>query len=328
MPSSHAQSVQSGSQSAGDWRALYPFCSHHLNLGPANAYKLHHVDEGPGSQTPGSPAPGKDPVQTLLMVHGNPTWSFYWRNLISHWRGRYRVVAPDHLGMGLSDKPKAYTYCLRQHADNLVTLIDALDLTNITLMGHDWGGAIGLLAALDRPERFRSFVLFNTGAFPPPYVPKRIAMCRFPFLGAWAVQALNAFAWPAQVMATNAPGGLPRNVRNGLIAPYDNWNNRVGVASFVRDIPLSRAHRTYAVLEQLEQGLSRIADNPVQLVWGMQDWCFTPVCLKRLQQIFPSAQTHTIHDAGHWVIEDATEEVIQTVDSFLERHEVNAIASP
>jgi pimeloyl-ACP methyl ester carboxylesterase len=150
-----------------DWRGLYPFCSRHLML---DGLRLHYLDEGHG--------------EPLLMVHGNPTWSFYWRNLILGLRGDWRAVVPDHIGCGLSDKPQRYAYCLRQHIDNLVRLVESLELRNISLLGHDWGGAIGLGTALRLPDRFARLVLFNTGAFPPPFVPWRIRLCRLPWLGA------------------------------------------------------------------------------------------------------------------------------------------------
>lgn len=310
-----------------DWRTLYPFCSHHHALGNDGEHRMHYVDEGPGSASPGAPTTEDREVESLLMVHGNPTWSFYWRNLIAAWSERYRTVAPDHLGMGLSDKPQEYPYSLTQHADNLVSLIDALDLKNITLLAHDWGGAIGLQAALLRPERFRKFVLFNTGAFPPPYVPKRIAVCRLPIVGNWAMRSLNAFAQSAQSMATNFPGGLPKPVLKGLIAPYDSWQNRVGIANFVGDIPLRTSHPTHQVLVDLENGLEQFADRPVKLVWGMKDWCFTPKCLRRFEGIFPDAESHPIQNAGHWVIEDSVEEVIEVVGDFLQRYAMNPVAS-
>ncbi len=222
-----------------------------------------------------------------------------------HWRGQYRCVVPDHLGCGLSDKPQDYDYCLENHADNLVRLIESLDLRDITLLAHDWGGAIGLLAATKIPDRFRRFVLFNTGAFPPPRVPRRIAICRLPGLGTVALRGLNLFALAAQVMATAKKGGLDRPVLDGLISPYDSWANRVAIDGFVKDIPLNPAHRTYRVLAELEAQLPRLADRPFLFIWGMRDWCFTPLCLDRFLESIPAGEVHRIESAGHWVVEDA-----------------------
>jgi haloalkane dehalogenase len=227
------------------WRRLYPFESRHVRLG---TLRLHYLDEGSG--------------EPLLMVHGNPTWSFYWRNLVLAFRDRYRAVAPDHVGCGLSDKPQKYPYTLQQHITNLVSLIDDLDLQGITLLAHDWGGAIGLGAALERPERFARFVLFNTGAFPPPFVPLRIRVCRTPLVGVVAVRGWNLFARAALRMATNKPERMTAEVRAGLLAPYDSWEHRVAIHRFVKDIPFTRWHPTYRTLARIEQGLSQLADRP------------------------------------------------------------------
>ncbi len=288
-----------------DWRSLYPFTSHELSLA---GLRYHYLDEGAG--------------EPLLMVHGNPTWSFYWRNLIRDLRSDYRCVAVDHMGCGLSDKPEPYPYSLSQHIDNLVRLIESLDLRDITLLVHDWGGAIGLGTALRLPERFARIVLFNTAAFPPPFVPLRIRMCRTPLVGSWAMRRLNAFARAAVTMATEKPDRMTQVVKDGLLAPYDSWANRVAIDAFVRDIPLTRAHPTWSVLEGIEAGLTTLADRPVQMIWGMKDWCFRPSCLERFEQHFPAAEVHRLADAGHYVVEDAHERIVPLVRDFLARHPI------
>jgi haloalkane dehalogenase len=283
-----------------DWRSLYPFCSRHFELGNL---RQHYLDEGTG--------------RPLLMVHGNPTWSFAWRNQVLALRDRWRAIVPDHIGCGLSDKPQRYPYTLQQHIENLVQLVKHLDLHDTTLMAHDWGGAIGLGTALRLPERFSRVILFNTGAFPPPFVPWRIRLCRIPGIGEFAVRGLNLFARAALRMATTRPAELPPAVRDGLLAPYDCWANRVAIYRFVRDIPLSDAHPTWDTLEQIEQGLPSLADRPIQLLWGMRDWCFTPMCLERLHQHFPHAEIHRFDDAGHYVLEDAGDRIVPIVREFL-----------
>ncbi|MCO6455859.1 MAG: alpha/beta fold hydrolase [Pirellulaceae bacterium] len=286
-----------------DWTALYPFTSHTCRLDGQN---YHYVDEGQG--------------QPLLMVHGNPTWSFYWRNLATEFRSSFRVVVPDHIGCGLSDKPQRYPYCLRQHIANLVALIEQLDLRHITLLVHDWGGAIGLGAALEVPDRISRLVLFNTGAFPPPFIPWRIRVCRTPLLGTLAVRGLNLFARAALTMATARPDRLTTAVRRGLLAPYDNWSHRVAIDRFVKDIPASPRHPTWATLERIERNLVQLADRPITICWGMRDWCFTEVCLQRFRRIFPHAEVHCFPEAGHYVVEDACERIVPIVRQFLARH--------
>jgi haloalkane dehalogenase len=226
-------------------------------------------------------------------------------------------VAVDHIGCGLSDKPQQYTYTLQQHIDNLVQFVDLLNVEHVTLIAHDWGGPIGLGTALARPARFRALVLLNTGAFPPPYVPLRIRLCRLPWLGTWCIRRLNLFARAALRMAVAQQGRMTRQIRGGLLAPYDSWENRIAIDRFVKDIPTTRRHPTWHTLAEMEAGLSNLADRPCQLIWGMRDWCFRPSCLERLRQIFPAAEAHRLVDASHYVLEDAWELVIPHIQRFL-----------
>jgi len=290
------------SHSSEEWRNLYPFASHELRL---DSLRYHYLDEGAG--------------EPLVMVHGNPTWSFYWRNLVASLRDSYRTVVPDHIGCGLSDKPQAYPYCLSQHIENLVRLIEQLDLSRITLLVHDWGGAIGLGAALRVPQRVTRLVLFNTGAFPPPFIPFRIGVCRTPILGRWAIRRWNLFARAALTMAVHKRERMTHPVRSGLLAPYDNWEHRVAIHRFVTDIPMTRRHPTWQVLADLERNLPTLSDRPVQMIWGLRDWCFTPTCLERFRGIFPRAEVHRLAAAGHYVIEDAHEQIVPLVREFLGR---------
>lgn len=286
-----------------DWRPLYPFASHWLE---GDGPRYHYLDEGQG--------------EPLLLVHGNPTWSFYWRELIKPLRERYRVIVPDHIGCGLSDKPQDYEYRLARHIDNLRRLIDRLDLRGVTLLAHDWGGAIGLAAAVAQPERFRRLVLFNTAAFRSRRIPWRIRLCRTPLLGKLAVRGLNAFARAALMMAVAKRERMTPAVRAGLLAPYDSWAHRIATHRFVTDIPLSPRHPSYATLEAVERGLPRLRHHPTMFVWGMRDWCFTPHFLERFLEFFPEAEVHRFDDASHYVIEDAHERIVPLVTRFIERH--------
>jgi cis-3-alkyl-4-acyloxetan-2-one decarboxylase len=295
-----------------DWKSLYPFQSQ-WRVTPWG--RQHYVDEGPVDESAVDEGAGAP----LVMVHGNPTWSFYYRELVKAFRGEHRAIAVDHLGCGLSDKPANFDYCLKSHIDNLVGLLDELDLNRVTLLVHDWGGAIGLGAALERPERIARLVLFNTGAFPPPFVPLRIRACRTPLLGTLAMRGFNAFAGAALTMATERPDGLPPAVKAGLIAPYDSWANRVAIDRFVYDIPFTKSHRTWSLLEKIEQGLSSLASRPTLMVWGMKDWCFRPECLDRLLTHIPAAEVKRLNNAGHYVIEDEPEQVVASVGDFLTR---------
>jgi cis-3-alkyl-4-acyloxetan-2-one decarboxylase len=282
------------------FEAEYPFESHYLDL---DGLRYHYVDEGSGP--------------TLLMVHGNPTWNFAWRNLIKPLSAHYRVLAVDHIGCGFSDKPQSYNYRLAQHIANIERFVTGLDLREITLFGHDWGGAIGMGAAAAQPDRFSRFVLFNTAAFRSTRIPLRIAVCRTPLFGALAVRGLNLFSLAALRSAVAKPERMTPAVRAGYLAPYDNWANRVAVLRFVEDIPLASSHPSYATLAKLEESLPQFRNRPMLLVWGERDWCFTTDFLDEFQRRFPDAQTLRIPDAGHYVFEDAHEKIVPRVEQFL-----------
>ncbi len=156
-------------------KELYPFQSNFIEL---DGLKYHYLDEGKG--------------EPVVMLHGNPTWSFYYRRLVSGLREQYRVIVPDHMGCGLSDKPQKYNYRLKQHIDNLDIFLEKLELKNITFALHDWGGAIGMGWAVRNPKRVKRFVVFNTAAFLLPCIPFRISICRIPVFGDIAVRCFNA----------------------------------------------------------------------------------------------------------------------------------------
>ena len=290
------------------WGSLYPFEPHALDL-RGSAY--HYVDESSTDLDAGE-------LPTLLLVHGNPTWSFHWRRLILANRGQYRCVAPDHLGCGLSDlQPRPLR--LADHIDHLVALIEKLDLRRVTLVAQDWGGSIGLGAVLRCQERFERIALYNTGAFPPWFIPWRIRICRWPVFGRLALQGGNAFSRAALRMTLRRKRRLDAMVEQAYLAPYHDWKSRGAVYQFVKDIPLSKRHPTWQTLAEIEQGLPQLASLPQMLVWGMRDWCFTPECLDKFVEAWPTAEVHRLADVGHWVVEDAPEESQQLLADWLQR---------
>ena len=286
----------------------YPFDSHFLTL--ADGLRYHYVDE---------PSSDEDrPV--LLMVHGNPTWSYFWRSLITQFRDQFRCVAVDHIGCGLSDKPdeEEYPFTLERRIDDLVQLIEHLDLKRITLVAHDWGGAIGMGAATRLPERFEQFVFMNTAIFRSSQCPMRIRLCRMPVFGRLAIQGLNLFALGTLWMASANRKNLTPAVRSAFLAPYNSWNHRLAIYRFVQDIPLSQRHPSYATLLNIEESLPKFQDRRVCLIWGMLDWCFSPEYLKQFLQIFPEADVHRLEKAHHLLLEDTPDEVAAALKSFLD----------
>ena len=283
----------------------YPFAPHLLETA---AGALHYLDEGPAQAEP------------LLCVHGNPTWSYFYRRLVSGLSDEYRVVAPDHIGCGRSDKPQDWSYRLADHVANLERLVLALDLSRVTLVVHDWGGPIGFGVAARHPERFARLVIFNTAAFPSGRIPLRIDLCRTPLLGQVLIRRFNAFARAATHMTVARPGRMTAAVRRGYLAPYDSWKNRIANWKFVADIPLSRRHPSRAALEEIAAALPRFADLPAVVIWGERDWCFTPEFRREWERRLPGAKVHAIPDAGHYLLEDAHEEILPWLKAFLREH--------
>ncbi len=285
----------------------YPFKSNYLQLDGAC---YHYINEYNGEEQ-------YENKEVLLFVHGNPTWSFAWRNLIKPLSKKYRCIAVDHIGCGLSDKPQQYRYQLSQHIANLQKLIEELNLQNITLVAHDWGGAIGSGAAGRTPERFNRIVLMNTAAFRSTMIPFRIALCRIPLLGTVGVRGFNLFARAAISMAVSKSKPMPGQVAKGYLAPYDNWNNRIAVDRFVKDIPLSITHESYATILDVENNLAKLAALPVLFPWGKQDWCFTTKFLDIFLEHFPNAKTKIFDNANHYIFEDVPEELVELISEFI-----------
>ncbi len=276
---------------------VYPFRSHFLNLGENN---LHYVDEGEG--------------QPILMLHGNPTWSFYYRNLIQTFSPKFRTVVPDHMGCGMSDKPQDYDYSLETHIQNAYKLIKFLDLKKIILVVHDWGGAIGFGLVTRYPELFDRIVILNTAAYPSEHIPRRINLLRQGKFGEWLTRKLNLFAWPATFMTTEKT--LPRAIKEGYLLPYDSWDNRIAVARFVQDIPMEKEHKTFKTLSEIEQKLVGLK-HPKLILWGGKDFCFNQHFFERWVEIYPDAPAHWYAKAGHYILEDIPEEVSRKIWDFV-----------
>jgi haloalkane dehalogenase len=282
-------------------RALYPFEPKQFDTGRG---VMSYLDEGQGTEA-------------VVMVHGNPTWSFFYRNLVLGLRGRMRCIVPDHLGCGLSDKPQDFDYTLGEHIRNLRALFDSLNLKKIHLVVHDWGGPIGLGAALRQHEQLGRVVILNTAAFADTAVPLRIRLCRAPLIGEWLVRGLNGFAWPATWMAVTKP--LAPAVKRGYLFPYDNWADRIATHRFVVDIPSGNNRASDRALAEVEQGLIILRDRPVQLVWGGRDFCFTRHYLDRWKELLPGARVEFLANAGHYLLEDAPAESLEVIEGHLAR---------
>lgn len=293
---------------------LYPFEGSFFDRG--EGVRMHYLDEGQG-----------DPV---VMVHGNPTWSFYYRRLVLALRDRHRCIVPDHVGMGMSDKPgdDRYAYTLEQRVDDLEALLEDRGVDrDVTLVVHDWGGMIGMAWAARHPERVARLVILNTAAFPLPAdkpFPWPLWLTRTP-VGAVLVRRFNAFsAVASRVCVTRAP--LPEDVRRAYTAPYDSWDDRIATLRFVQDIPLRRGDRGWHILEATARKLPSLAHLPALICWGDQDFVFDLAFLREWRKYLPDAEVVRFPDAGHYVLEDAADEVIELVERFLADHPLPARA--
>ena len=285
---------------------LYPFSSHTLQL---EKLRYHFLDEGAGNEP-------------LLMLHGNPSWSFYYRNLILGLKDYYRCVVPDHMGMGKSDKPQNYSYTLSKHIDNLEKLVDHLKLYKITLVVHDWGGAIGMGFAVRHPELIKRLVIFNTAAFLSRKIPLSLRLCRLPGFGACAIRGFNVFARVATYWACKKQERMTEEVRSGYLEPYDNFSNRVATLRFVQDIPMNPDSPSYQVVLDIEENLKLFRDHPVKIIWGAHDFVFNDHFLNRWKEIYPQAEVHRIEDAGHYVVEAAHEIILPMLKEFFKMNQI------
>lgn len=273
--------------------------------------KMSFLDEGEG-----------DPV---VMLHGNPTWSFYYRNLILALRDKYRCIAPDHIGCGLSDKPpeSLYDYSLKSRIDDLEALLDSLGLReNITLVVQDWGGMIGMAFAARHPERIKRIIATNTGAFPLPKskrLPFTLWIGRNTRLGAWLILKKNVFCRAAAKWCVKRKP-LPADVRAMYLEPYDSPAHRVAVLKFVQTIPLKPGDPGYDIVRDTALSLQKFRGVPTLLLWGLQDFVFDKHFLAEWRRYFPHAETHTWPDCGHYLLEDAGDEAIAKVREFLDRN--------
>ncbi len=293
----------------------YDFASHRFQVRPG--IRMHYLDEGPRDG------------EVVLALHGNPSWSYYWRHLVHGLRDRYRVIVPDHVGMGLSDKTDddrdalpRYDYTLQSRVDDVQALLEHLGIDGpLSLAVHDWGGMIGFGWALEHGARVRRLVVLNTAAFPMPAgkpMPWQIALGRDYNVGELVIRGFNAFSAGASRLGVERK--MPRDVRRAYVAPYDSWANRISTVRFMQDIPLAEGDRAWPLVEASGQRLHEYADRPAFIGWGLKDFVFDRAFLDRFRSTWPQAEVHAFEDAGHYVLEDRHELLVPAIRDFLDRH--------
>jgi pimeloyl-ACP methyl ester carboxylesterase len=286
---------------------LYPFTGEFF---VRNGLRMHYLDEGEG--------------EPVVMVHGNPTWSIYYRGLVARLRGRYRCIVPDHIGCGASDKPgdDRYRYTLSERVADLEALLAALEPErSVTLVLHDWGGMIGMAWAARHVERVKRLVLLNTAAFHLPETRGfhwQLRAARDMKAGALLVRGFNAFSWVAsRTCCTRRP--MSAALRRAYRAPYDSWDHRIATLRFVQDIPLRPGDPAYALVSEAQAALPRFVETPTLIGWGGRDFVFDEHFLRVWEATLPKAEVRRYPDCGHYVLEDAGEALIGEIEAFLGR---------
>jgi len=278
---------------------------------------MSYLDEGPRDG------------EVVVMLHGNPSWSYYWRNLVAELsdpaRGKaYRCIVPDHIGMGLSDKPddSRYAYTLQSRVDDVAALLDHLGITGpVTLAVHDWGGMIGFGWALSHAAQVKRLVITNTAAFPMPAakpMPWQIALGRDWKVGEWLIRGFNAFSAGASWLGVERR--MPADVRRAYVSPYNSWDSRIATVRFMQDIPLSPRDRAWPLLEAAGRALPAFADRPAFIGWGLKDFVFDRHFLDGFRAALPNAEVTAFEDAGHYVLEDKAQVLVPAIREFLDRH--------
>lgn len=284
-----------------DWinREEYPFASHFFAT-PAG--HLHYVDEGSGD--------------AIVMVHGNPTWSFLYRNLIKRLRSECRCVAMDHLGFGLSAKPEGWSYLPEEHAANLTALIQNLGLQKITLVVQDWGGPIGLSYAVNHPANIARIIILNTWAWPVNRDPYYIAFSGIMGgpIGRMLIRRYNFFAASVLRQSFGDKRKLSREAHRHYLQHLATPAERTGSYIFPRQIVGSSAW-----LGRLWENMGTLEQVPKLIVWGMKDIAFRPKELRRWETRFPAARTVQLATTGHYVQEESPEELAAAVVLFLKQ---------
>lgn len=282
-----------------DWidRTVFPFAANYIDVPDG---RMHYVDEGQGD--------------VILMLHGTPMWSFLYRHLIHGLRHRFRVIVPDHLGFGLSDKPADYSYRPAAQARNIAAFIQQLGITRMSMIVHDFGGPIGLSYALANPEQVQRLVLFNTWMWPlqDDFQKQVVGRLLSSVVGRWLFMRFNFEVNVITPAAFGDRSKLTRAIHAHYRGPLQSHMARRAVWVYARELLGSR--RWYADLWAQHHDLQHI---PMLLLWGMKDPVFGRAYLERWQRAFPQAQTKTFPRTGHYVQEEQGAALVPDVAAFL-----------
>jgi cis-3-alkyl-4-acyloxetan-2-one decarboxylase len=285
------------------FEGTFPFVPRYFR---ANGFDMHFIDEGEG--------------EPLLFLHGDPTWGYLWRKIVAPLSGKNRCIVPDQMGMGKSGNPREPNpYRLRHHAANLEGLLLGLDLWNLTLVLHDWGGPVGLDVAARHRSRIKRLILMNTWAFAPwpgGPLPRLLNIIRSA-RGEKFVLEKDGYVEPALMGTTYHAEKITPAVLAAYRAPFPTPESRLALLCWSRDIPVEEGDPSYADMRRIENSLPEFAEIPTLLIWGMRDPVLPPPVLKMWQEKLPNAATVGIEDASHFLQEDAPERILASIEDFL-----------
>lgn len=281
----------------------YPFEDHYVEI---DGHRLHYVDEGSG--------------EPVLMLHGNPTWSFLYRKFIPEIAKTHRAVALDYLGFGMSDKPRGGDYTITAHIDRLTKFIDSLALEQITPVMQDWGGPIGFSYAINHPNNIKRLVILNTTVFASRTagIPLVLRAMRAPVLGELLVKRLNLFI-NGFLRGPGTAQPLSKAALAGYRYPYPTYDSRTAILAFPREIPESVEERNGRLIQEVENKLPSLRDRPALIIWGEKDPAFSLDDAARFRDAFPNHEFHSLSDASHYLQEDKPDFIVPKIVEFINR---------
>ena len=277
----------------------YPFANHWLER---EGVRMHYVDEGEGIP--------------VLLLHGNPTWSYLYRNIIKALDKEARRITPDYPGFGFSDHPPGYGYTPAKHAGWVDALIDHLQLRRIILVCQDWGGPIGLSVATRRPDDVAGLVLLNTWCWPPDLNSRLFSwIMGGPFLGRYLQIKKNLFARKIVPLGIFHKEKRTLSLLRAYTDPFPTEASRIGTWVFPREI-----RRSAAWLAEIESRLHLLKEKPIKMVWPRKDPAFgKQTYIDRWRRHFPQAELDKVEDASHYIQEDRPDRVVAAIRKVIER---------
>ena len=289
-----------------DFNGTFPFKP---NVKHINGFDMHYVDEGQG--------------ESIVCVHGEPTWGYLYRKFIAKLSDSNRVIVPDHMGFGKSEIPKNKQYILSEHVDNLTKLLLELDLKAITLVSQDWGGPISFGFATRNPDRVKRLVIMNTsvGVAKPD---RRLWFESMVEDGTYDQLMGNMKVFIPQMMfgffVKKFPREEKRIMKKAYTAPFPDKESCIGAMAFPKDIPKGDKHPSSKIMQEIRDNLTLLTDKFKIMIWGMKDKIFPPKIIEVWDRIYPGIKVYKIEQAGHFLQEDAPDQIVEIIKQFLKEN--------